>query len=470
MSDIEGRLIAAGEAWRAEQATVTTKVAVSDRRRHWLPAVAAVVVVVLAVAVTALAGLRGDRPSPSPPAGPVGSWEELPPGPLSARVRPIVAGWAGAVVIVGGREDPCPPNAGCVRDPRETLRDGAVYDVRSRTWRSLPPAPVPLDVFGSAVVGDVLYLWLPADGGSPARLLALDLVQGRWESAPAPPTGDYCCLRLIAAGARLIGYSLEASGSALADYSYDPATKRWQPLPTAPFGASYDRSMVWTGTALVLVTPGPPPGRSTSTGPPYLKAAVLERDAWRVLPDQQTVISSSVDWTWTGSRVVSATTYRADGGQTNGFGRSIPAGGQLDPATGTWTELPPAPETTTVSGVVAADARYVANGEGVVLDVVQQRWLELPAQPDGADQDAGGAWAAGRLVVWGGVRWNIGSASSGGRVSYSSPRLLASGAVWTPPADAGGRASPDRSAAASRLAGRALLQGRRTSALDERSV
>lgn len=42
-------------------------------------------------------------------------------------------------------------------------------------------------------------------------------------------------------------------------------------------------------------------------------------------------------WTWTGQRLVDPTLGGADGGQVNNYGRVIPYGGRLDPATGDWS-------------------------------------------------------------------------------------------------------------------------------------
>jgi hypothetical protein len=438
MSDIEERLAQAGRAWRAEQPDVRPARPRERRGGRWLPAVAAVAVVALALGAVLLGDRASDRdPRPAPASGGRGTWEAMAPGPLAARLNPVMAGWGDSVVVVGGRiERPCPPNASCVRDLRETQRDGALYDVPSRSWTPLPPAPRPLDASSSAVVGDVLYLWLPQEGGDRPAVLALDLAARTWHELPRPPAVPGGYLRLVAAGGQLVAHHGEVGRADAVDLMWvpgpgEPDDGRWEVLPTQPFGASYDRSMVWTGETLVLVTPGAPPSQER-TGPPFLRAAVLEGQSWRVLPDQEVVIGGSSDWSWTGDRVVSATTYEADGGQVNGFGRSIPSGGYLDPRTGVWSVLPEAPTEQERAGRApapsAAGGRWVANGEGLVLDTREQRWIVLPPQPEQADQDASAAWAAGRLVVWGGAAGVLPAPEP------DEARLLDSGAVWTPPA------------------------------------
>lgn len=423
MSDIERRLAAAGAAWRAEQPAIA-KGCASRRMSRWLPAAAAAAVVALALAATALPSLQGnDHPAPRPAHG-SGSWSPMSASPLSPRLRPTMVGWGDSVVVAGGRiEPPCPPNASCAAGLRESQRDGAMYDVPSDTWQQLPDAPLPLDVTSSAVLDDVLYLWV-ADAG--ISVLALDLLARTWSTLPPPPVvGDH--LRLVAAGDRLIAaYGGVGRADAL-DLAYDPGARRWEPLPVAPFAPTHDRSMVWTGDRLVLVTPSSP-----EAGPPFMRAAVLQHDTWRELPPQETVIFGSTDWSWTGTRVVSATTYEADGGQTNGFDRPYPSGGFLDPVTGRWSELPASPEShQRVIGVpYAAGGRWVGNGEGLVLDTREMRWVEPPPQPDAPDQDASSAWAAGRLIVWGGA---AGVQPAGPDSDGTAARLLASGAAWTPP-------------------------------------
>lgn len=444
MSDIEQRLQAAGAAWQAEQAAPTgpTTRRGRPRRSRWLPAVAAAAVAALALGAATLGQLA--EPAPRTATDAQGSWQAMAAAPLEGRLRPTMVGWGDQAVVVGGRiEPPCPPNASCARSLREAQRDGALYDVATDTWERLPDAPVPLEVTSSALVGDVLYLWLPDEGAAGPSVLALDLAQRSWHRLRRPPdvVGRY--LRLVAAGGQLVAHYSEVGRADARDLMWvagpgAPGQGRWEALPLQPFGASYDRSMVWTGDALVLVTPGAPPTQER-TGPPFMRAAVLEGQSWRVLPEQEVVMSGSLDWSWTGTsgpaepgdRVVSTSTYEADGGQINGFGRSIPSGGYLDPSTGKWSELPPAPEGHQALAALpyAAGGRWVANGEGLVLDTRADRWIRLPEMPDQPDQDAAGAWAAGRLVVWGGA------AGVRPAPEPDEARLLASGAVWAPPTD-----------------------------------
>lgn len=391
------------------------------RGRWALPLLAAAAVTALSVGVYAVGKDDDDPASRSTP----GSWTAMPPGPLSPRATPVMAGWGDAVVIVGGREElPCGPAASCARDPRPTERDGAVYDVPTATWTALPAAPLPLDAVSSALLGDVLYVLINVPGSQRIDLLALDLEARTWSTVPPPPVkGTY--FRLAAAGDRVV-VSPPESTTASRDVAWVPAEQRWDELPADPFGRSYDRAMTWTGTSLVLTTPGSPPGQD-DTEPPFVRAAVLEGGRWRELPDSDLVIGGASYWSFAGGQVVSATTLAADGGETNPFGRTLPSGGFLDPVTGTWTALPATPDVQRRFGFpYAASDRWVVE-DGLVLDAERERWHALQPPPEVGEQGASAAWAAGRLVVWGGA-----SGYTGG----STPAAFVDGgAVWTPPAD-----------------------------------
>lgn len=390
------------------------------RGRWALPLLAAVVVTAVSVGVYAV-GTGDDEPAPR---GSGGTWTAMAPGPLSPRATPVMAGWGDSVVVVGGRQElPCGPAAACARDPRPTERDGAVYDVPSDTWSALPPAPLPLDAISSAVLDDVLYVLCNEPSSNRVDLLALDLEARRWSTLPPPPV-DGTYLRLVAAGDRLVASHPETS-TASRDAAWVPAEQRWELLPTDPFGRAYDRAMTWTGTSLVLTTPGRPPS-ADDTGPPFVRAAVLEGDGWRELPDSELVIGGASFWSYAGGRVVSATTLAADGGETNSFGRTLPSGGLLDPETGNWSALPETPTQQRRFGFpYAASDRWVVE-DGLVLDAREERWHVLQPPPEVGEQGASAAWAAGRLVVWGGASGYTGGAEA---------RFVDGGAVWTPPAD-----------------------------------
>ncbi len=431
---LDQRLHRAGAAWRDDQPGLapalrpatrpasTHRTADSgERRRRWAPAVSVAAVLVVALAAVTVAG-RLDRQSPAPPAGSStpAAWTAMSPAPLSPRRSPnVIALDADRTLVLGGRADPaCPPTASCIQGP-PPLTDGAVYDLRSRAWTPIADAPEPIGRTATAVLDGVVYVLATESGRTPPTILGYDLAADGWTVLPPAPVVD-SYLRLTAAGDRLVASYGEVGRADALDVVYDPTTQRWTPLPRAPFAPSFDRSMVWTGSKLVLVAAAD----TRSEGIPFQRAAVLEGSTWRVLPPQRTVIFGETDWAAVAGLVVSASTATADGGQTNRFGRAYPSGGLLDPGTGRWSELPEPPTRERATGYGAAGERYVA-AEGLVLDVQERRWLVPGTQPDAAEVEAGAAWAGDRLVVWGGAAGLDGAASE--------QRLLGSGAIWTPP-------------------------------------
>ena len=99
------------------------------------------------------------------------------------------------------------------------------------------------------------------------------------------------------------------------------------------------------------------------------------------------------------------TTGGADGGEVNGYGRVIPFGGRLDPATGTWSRLPDPPAEYTGGWTVEAPGGTVMAADGWLYDDQAETWTRLP-RPMGAPEDPGPAvWAGDVLVVHGGTDW-----------------------------------------------------------------
>ena len=92
---------------------------------------------------------------------PAERWERLPDPPLSPR-NGTVSVWTGdEVLVVGGDEWSCPPNASCATPEFPPLGDGAAYDPEAKTWRSIADAPVPFAWAETAVIDGTVYFWVP---------------------------------------------------------------------------------------------------------------------------------------------------------------------------------------------------------------------------------------------------------------------------------------------------------------------
>ena len=89
----------------------------------------------------------------------------------------------------------------------------------------------------------------------------------------------------------------------------------------------------------------------------------------------------------------------------NGWGRSYPHGGMLDPVSGRWFELPDPPRPGPYPRDSLGGGDYVVSPNGWVLHVPSQTWFELGPPPRAADERQALTWADDRLFVWGGVRW-----------------------------------------------------------------
>jgi hypothetical protein len=375
---------------------------------------------ILLVLAVAMAGC-GPAPAPSTsvPAGvpPPDGFVATADAPLSPRYD-AAAFWTGTeVLVIGGRDDaPCPPNADCARSADAALPDGAVYTPAIDRWRSISPAPVPLERPLGAVIGQTLYV-LQRDRG----FLAYDVATDAWTRL-APPDVPGSVSGLVSLAGRVVAVRGSDEAGPMADAVYDPAAAVWAPLPDDPLGPSFDRTMVATPDGLVL-TAVPLVAQPNSAEPSLYRAASLDGTtlAWTRLPDSEVVAGAPV-WGWAGGLVVNADLGSADGGEVNGWGRSFPFGGMLDSSTGGWHDLPdPAVAPGPFRGLSATGDPWALSSAGLVLHVPSRTWQPVPAPPDSPDGTAAVTWAGDRLFVWGGVSWNGGTGL-----------LLGVGWTWTP--------------------------------------
>jgi len=338
------------------------------------------------------------------------TWSDVSAGPLSARHAPLVAWVADRFVVVGGWSGPaCPPNAYCVPDPETVLSDGAAYDPESDSWEPIAPAPVALPDASHAVVGDVLYVltaswWLPE---TPETLLAYDAAADSWAVLPPPP-GRWSAL--VAAGDRLLAIPGTDEEGAQPDAVLDPSTGTWQVLPEDPLGPSYDRQAVWLGDRLLLAAKDlvPNPG---SAEPSLVRLVELDAalTTWSAPRDTEilggsAVVAGSGDALGASARVVFPDLGSADGGEVNGWGRSYPYGGILDPADHSWRDLGVSEvggdPWTRLPALPVGGRVIVANG---LLDPVTGQWSTLPALPGGELMARGVATNDDVVFAWGGA-------------------------------------------------------------------
>ncbi len=373
----------------------------------------------LAAGVLALTGCATLPDPEDPRAGP--GWTQLPTPPLSPRTGAATA-WTGSeALFLGGDTGPPCLDTGAGSGDCEVppgARDGAAFDPVAGTWRQTAEAPAPIQgSLPTAVAGDTVFLF------SAGQLLAYDASDDAWTVHPGP-SGAPEYGRLAAVDGSVVLVAGERRQGEPSGHAFDPATGSWALLPEDPLGPAFDRVPTATTAGLVLTGHSlvPNPG---STEPSFVRAAVFDPGSsrWTLLDDSDQV--GGWQWAWTGRRLVDPNLGTVDGGEVNGYGRDIPMGGVLDPATGTWAPLPNAPPGSSDGWWVEALGGPLTATYGWVYDDRAESWTLLP-RPDGAPPQPGSAvWAGEALVVLGGVD---------AREGMSVDALSDSAWIWTPEA------------------------------------
>lgn len=363
-----------------------------------LLALAVPAVLLLGLSACAQQGHTDGPDLADPGAGP-GTWTEITGSPLSGRDDPVVANVAGELVVVGGYAGPgCPPGADCAY-VQDDERDGAAYSFTTHTWHAIADAPEPVAGWTSpAVVGDRLYLLVEG------ALLSWDSSEDAWRERPVPGHARGRGLDLTVDGRRLILTSGSDEHGVLPDRTFDTRTGEWSELPPNPLAPSFDRTITATPAGLVLTGDAIDAG-GNPVDPSLVHAAVLAPGAttWRELP--LTGQLASGPWSWTGTRLVAPVLGGADGGEVDDYGRTIPFGGRLDPMSGAWSPLPPAPTEGTRAWPVQALAGARMVMAGWLYDDAAGTWTRLPRPAEAPEEPGPAIWAGPRLLVYGGGSW-----------------------------------------------------------------
>lgn len=358
----------------------------------------------------------GSTADPAEPAAaqPGDKWERLADPPLTPR-NGAIGVWTGdAVILIGGDEWSCPPNASCAVPEFPPLADGAAYDPESDTWRSIADAPVPFAWAETAVIGDTAYFWLPATGrvGTRPAFLSYTPATDTWAELawPQAQSADSGWYRLVAAGDRLVAWAGSDEQGERPDWIFDPATTTWERLPDDPLSDAYDRELVWSGDRLVLFDHEHVPNPNSERPSPTRVATLdLASGSWEQLPEGE--ILAAGPWFADGTRLINPTLGSADGGEVNGWGRAYPNGGVFDLATREWSGLPdpPAEEYGVAAGVVGHDGARFFGYRGHVLDASSGAWRSVPTLDELMAVDGRTVVTAGSdLVVFGGTDWTEG--------------------------------------------------------------
>jgi len=412
---------AAGGDVRADPAALIAR-ARRGRRRQRMVGIGAVMALVLAAAVAIPPLLDRKDGTVDLATGTAEEfrpgWTRLPDPPLRPRTGATAATVGDEVVVVGGTQQFCRPLASCTPEstgepgvPSSNLTDGAAFNLRTRKWRSISPAPVGFRNAQAVVVDGAMVLaacepTICEDGLSRGRLSALLRYRpatDRWEELPSPPSGgSYLLSKLGGSLVAYVPYGSEPYGSERRpDWRLDEAKGIWSQLPDDPLPPLAQRQMVAAGDDLVLLgleinEPG--------------SAAVARLDGptgtWTTLPPAPASYFNA--WYIDGKVVLIGQAGAGAGG------------GIFDLASGVWNPLPKWPVADTPAGAVGPTSSGFQSLSGWVLDVASGIWT------DELEADARNA----AVTSFGRRLFRFGGEASAGK---PSGELLGDAWVWTPP-------------------------------------
>ncbi len=338
-------------------------------------------------------------------------WERLPDPPLSGRVGSVMAAADGQVLVVGGWEWLCPPNADCSYPDTPLLRDGALLDVEAGRWRQIDDAPFGIRYGDAAAIGGDVFVLTGCRGSEscdgPLELLRYDPATDRWSELGRVPAPAPSYAALVPVGDRLLVLADSDESGERRDHLYDPATGRWQTLPDDPLPRVYDRWAVDAGDRLLVF------GSAMSDEPENKLGAAydLASGTWTQLPEAPGAgyqVWRSGDEAWLNPH------FGTDGGVV------------LDLRTDEWRPFPAPPEdlgedeALDLAGLIAWGQASYEYSSGLVRDTQHDRWIRIPKRT-GAPYDERLTALGDALVVFGGQRWQD-----------SDGELLAETWIWRP--------------------------------------
>ncbi len=317
-------------------------------------------------------------PTHPPDAIPAG-WTWKPTGPLPGR-HGHVAVWTGSEIVLWGGERPG-------RAPQ-----GAAYDPHRDVWRRIARSPLE-NRSGAAAAwsGSEVLVWGGINGGGPLDDgAAYDPAADRWRPlAPSPLSGRvplasaWTGRELVVMGSRGYGRTLGANDAA----AYDPASDSWRMLGWVPVTIN-EGTGVWTGRELVVYGGLLDRSRRPKTPGDQAVGSALDPASgqWRELPPAP-LSSQGIALAWDGERVVA-------------WDWDLVAAA-LDPAHDHWSNLPGLPlerRDCLPAGVAAGTVVFAQHcGQVAMLERGRPRWRVVPAPR--------GAWGApiytgDELVLW----------------------------------------------------------------------
>ena len=356
------------------------------------------------VAVVAAVAVVVDRDRSHP------GWTALPPAPLDSIARPTGL-WDGHDFVVFGRVEHSPDGETATTvasaAPRSPADEGSAFNPVTRSWTRLPPLAIPTDLVAEPVdpSSGVLTVLFASNGcdipplrGSLGALY--DVSTRRWETIPSPPFALANCEGWLGAwrGTRLYLWPAGAPDGRRGGGAYDRTTRTWSPLAAQPRSIS---ALVSTGDRIYGVTYlQPAPFGRSHIGQRHPTTVISFNPAagtWGAVPDAPYSPLSAV----------------AVAGQLVIWDGHVAA--RLDPASGRWVDLGAAPLAPRIDASVVASGRMLVvwggsslsavatfDADGATLDLTTGRWRSLPASSLSGRSNAASAVTGSRLYLWGG--------------------------------------------------------------------
>lgn len=352
-------------------------------------------------------------------------WSALPPTPLAARTQ-MAGAWTGHQFLVWGG------TGGANRD--QVFGDGAAYDPATKTWTTLPAAPISArSSMASVWTGSRFFIWGGATQltDSAPRTAAdgavYDPAARTWRKLPAAPLSarKYAQAFWLDGKVIVLGGQPAVTSATLESNTdiamFDPATNTWSKAIAMPTkkdesvlaivaAATDDRLYVWQEWAHTIDHGG---STETSFG---IEFSVFDPATSTWTDDVPLAIAPAGIGSalWTGNSIYVPDTY-AWCGDCAGPAHLDGPGHLLDPRTNTWTTMPAGPVDSGQPSVLWTGGALLAfntttetsgpngnhfRGEAAVWDPATNAWTSLPSAPS-ADSEVVAVWANNQLLVWG---------------------------------------------------------------------
>lgn len=208
------------------------------------------------------------------------------------------------------------------------------WGMAGQGWTELPPPPQTLRGASLVWTGGELILF----GGTSdyersvsVAAYAFDPVAGTWSDLPDPPAAAWGSQGFWT-GREALFWGGQDPTDALDGVAFDPDTRTWRTIPTAPLDPGWGGQGVWTGEELIVFGGGEHVGDARN-----VQAAAFDPDAdtWRRLPDAPIGLNR-LSGTWSGDEAVFLGSLQ---NLMNRAETEQAVGVAFDPSTDTWRAL-----------------------------------------------------------------------------------------------------------------------------------